>query len=265
MNLNINIIHIDIDRRHILTKQVFPKNNWFCKYKIAHRGLHTEEFPENSLGAFENAKAHGFAIELDVRVTKDKEIVVFHDNTLERLCGKDGGIEHYTLGELKKFKILKTKYTIPTLQEVLDLIQGIVPIMIELKPVSRHDHIEEKVYNLIKDYKGDIAVKSFNPFSIMWFKKHAPDIPRGMLSSFLEGVKLPALYKRLIKNLTFFKWARPDFLSYDIRNLPNKYVKKCGVPVLAWTIRSEKQEATAKNLVSSIIFENYIPNSPTNY
>lgn len=248
-----------------MTKLVFPKNNWFCKYKIAHRGLHTDVFPENSLGAFENAKNLGFAIELDVRVTKDKEVVVFHDDTLNRMCGVDGAVEHFTLSELSKFKLSKSQYTIPTLQQVLDLVAGVVPIMIELKPASKHDHLEERVYNIIKNYKGDLAVKSFNPFSVMWFKKHAPNIPRGMLSSFLDGVKLPSVYRKLIKSLAFFKLVKPDFISYDIHNLPNKYIEKRGVPVLAWTIRDKNMESEAMKVASSVIFENYTPTSPTNY
>ena len=241
------------------------RNNWFCKYKLAHRGLHNETYPENSIGAFENAMNHGFAIELDVRLLKDNTVVVFHDDNLYRMCGENIELKDLTLAELEKYKLYKTNYTIPTLQEVLDLINGKTPIMIELKPLRAKERLHEKVYNIIQNYSGDLAVKSFNPYTILWFKKHAPNVLRGMLSSFFDGNYLPWIYKVVLKNLYFFGLIKPDFISYNIDNLPNKYVSSKKVPVLAWTIRSKEQEEKALEIADNVIFENYIPENPTNY
>ena len=236
------------------------RSNWFIKYKLAHRGLHNDIYPENSLGAFENAMAHGFAIELDVRVTKDGSLVIFHDSNLQRMCGVNSNIADLTLSDIKECRLLNSEFAIPTLEEVLDLVQGNTPIMIELKPVSRKMKITNKVYDAIKDYKGDIAVKAFNPLYMLWFKKHAPHIIRGMLSSYFKHTNLPFIYKFLIKRLTFFGRIKPDFISYDINNLPNKYVKNKNVPILAWTIYSEEEEKHALTLADNVIFQDFIPN-----
>ena len=241
------------------------RSKWYCKYKLAHRGLHNEQFPENSLGAFQNACENGFAIELDVRILKDGNAVIFHDPNLIRMCGVDIDIHDLTIEDLNNYKLNNTNYTIPTLKQVLELIDAKTPIMIELKPVKKNEHIEEIVYNLIKDYQGDIAVKSFNPFTMIWFKKHAPEILRGMLSSCFHGIKLPFFHKVAVKNLWLFNYVKPDFISYNYSDLPNKYVSKRKVPVLAWTIDSEDKEKMIMHYADNIIFENYIPTSPINY
>ena len=238
------------------------RSQWFCKYKLAHRGLHNEFFPENSLGAFENACTYKFAIELDVRILKDGTPVIFHDRNTQRMCSIDKYINEITIDELPNYKLNNSKYSIPTLREVLDLVDGRTPIMIELKPVNKKDKIEEKVYALIKEYKGDIAVKSFNPISMMWYKKHAPEIIRGLLSSsFADVDQLPFIYKQIVRKLRMFRFVKPDFISYSYNDLPNKYVTKRKVPVLAWTITNKESEDIAMQHADNIIFEQYIPDS----
>lgn len=204
-------------------------------------------------------------MECDVRVTKDGNVVVFHDGDLRRLCKQDIKVKDLNTSDLDKYKILDTEYTIPTLKQLLDLVDGRMPIMIELKPNNRKEHLEQKVYDIIKHYKGDLAIKSFNPFSVMWFKNHAPEIPRGMLASFFEDFHLPFIYKVVIKRLMFFRWAKPDFVSYDINNLPNKYTDRKSVPILTWTIQNEKMEEIALKHADNVIFENYVPKNPKNY
>ena len=241
------------------------RSNWFCKYKMAHRGLHNDKYPENSLGAFENACKHGFAIELDIRILKDGTPVIFHDENLNRMCGVDKSITDLTIDELPNYPLLNSKYNIPTLQEVLDLVDAKTPLMIELKPVSKKDKIEERTYDLLKDYSGEYAIKSFNPLTMFWFKKHAPQVLRGMLSCYFEDFKLPLFYKVAVKKLWLFNWVKPDFISYNFDNLPNKFVSKRKVPVLAWTIDSKDKEQEAMKVADNVIFENYIPESPINY
>jgi len=240
------------------------RSKWYCKYKLAHRGLHNEKYPENSLGAFENAIKKGFAIETDVRLLKDDTVVIFHDPDLKRMCGVDIKINELTIEDLEKYKLNNSNYTIPTLKEVLELVAGKIPIMIELKPLKKKEHLEEKVYELIKDYKGELAVKSFNPFTMIWFKKHAPQILRGMLSSYFEDFYLPFFYKIALKKLWLFKFVKPDFISYNVDNLPNKYVNK-KVPIIAWTITNKEMEENAMKNANNIVFENYIPDNPHNY
>ena len=241
------------------------KSFWYCKYKLAHRGLHNDIYPENSIGAFENAKEQGFAIELDVRLLKDDSVVVIHDANLKRVCGIDKDVEDLMPEDLAECKILSSKYTIPTLKQVLEIIDGKTPIMIELKPIKKEKKLAQKVYELIKDYNGDVAVKSFNPIPMIWFRRHAPKIPRGMLGSFFEGTIIPRLYKSIIKKLSFYNLVKPDFISYDVNYLPNKYLIKKKVPILAWTITNKKMEKIAFEHSNNVIFENYIPDSPINY
>lgn len=241
------------------------KSNWFCKYKIAHRGLHDKDNPENTMGAFENACKYGVAIELDVRCLKDGTVVCFHDSNLRRLCKVDIEVQDLSSDDLPKYPILNTSFFIPTLQEVLDTINGRTPIMIEIKPTSRKEHLAEKVYEVIKNYSGDIAIKSFNPLVVAWFKKHAPHIPRGMLSCMFNEVHLPFIYKVLLKRMFLYNWAKPDFISYNINDLPSKYLKNRNVPILTWVITSSDMEKIALKLANNVIFENYIPSKPTNY
>lgn len=243
------------------------RSKWFIKYKLAHRGLHNEKYPENSLGAFQNAVKHNFAIELDVRLLKDNTPVIFHDTNVKRMCGVDKELRDMTYNDLEELFLNNSKYHIPTLMEVLKLVNGQVPIMIELKPIkSNKNHILERtVYNLITNYEGNVAVKSFNPFTMLWFKKNAPHILRGMLSSFFEHTYMPKLYKFFVKRLTLFNKIQPDFISYDYRYLPNKYVSKRNVPVIAWTITSSELEKEALKFADNVVFERYIPESPINY
>jgi glycerophosphoryl diester phosphodiesterase len=180
------------------------------------------------------------------------------------MCGVNKKIEDITLDEMKSYPLINTKYTIPTLQEVLTLVDGRVPIMAELKPDGRKMNITKRVYDVIKEYKGDIAIKSFNPLYMLWYKKNAPEVLRGMLSSYFHHTHLPIIYRNLIKRLTFFNRIKPDFISYDFHDLPNKYIKNKNVPVLAWTITNKNEEAEALKYAQNIIFQDYIPSNTKN-
>lgn len=243
------------------------RSKWFIKYKLAHRGLHNEKYPENSLGAFQNAIKHNFAIELDVRLLKDNTPVIFHDTNVKRMCGVDKELRKMTMYDLEELRLKDSKYHIPTLNEVLKLVNGQVPIMIELKPVksNKKNILERTVYNAIANYEGDIAVKSFNPLSMLWFKKNAPEVLRGMLSSYFEHTYMPKIYKFFVKRLALYKKIQPDFISYDFRYLPNKYVQDKKVPIVAWTITSAELEKEAMKNADNVVFERYIPESPINY
>ena len=236
--------------------------DWIKSTPIAHRGLHNAEKPENTMAAFADACKNGYTIELDVHSLADDTIVVYHDHNLLRLCNQNVEIESLTYEELSNLTILDTDHTIPTLQEVLDLVNGRVPIVIELKSNKLKDNLPEKVYNITKNYKGTYAVKSFNHVIMTWFAKNAPDVPRGMLGSSLKGENKPWIYKYIIKNLKLAPFVKPNFISYEHSELSNRALYKFrqkNLPILAWTIRSEKDAQVAKEKADNIIFEDYIP------
>lgn len=235
-------------------------DTWICNTCIAHRGLHNDNLPENSLGAFENAVKNNYAIELDVRMIADGTLIVFHDDDLKRVCGMDRYTNSLTIDELKNCKLSNSEYTIPTFDEVLKLVKGKVPLLIEIKQDGKVGELENKVYERLKEYKGEYAIESFNPFSLEWFKNNASHIYRGQLSSFFKGVKLSFAKKYFLKTLKVDKISKPHFIAYDINNLPNKYVRKYKhVPLLAWTIKSQQQYIKAVQVSDNVIFEGFEP------
>ena len=226
---------------------------------IAHRGFHNAENPENTLGAFERAIEKNYGIELDVQLLKDGTIVVVHDNKLSRLCAEDKYVSNCTYEEIKGLKILNSNYSIPTFKEVLELVDGKVPLLIEIKNTLKVGELESKTYELLKNYKGQYAIQSFNPYSLAWFKDNAPNVLRGQLSSFFKGESLSFIKKLLLKKLKLNKISNPNFISYNAENLPNKYCKRCDLPILAWTIRSQEQYLEVIKHCDNIIFEGFEP------
>ena len=235
-------------------------DSWLVNKYIAHRGFHNEDAPENTISAFERAIEQGYAIELDVQAISDGTAVVFHDTRLSRLTGKDGYIKNLKAEELKEYHILDTVNTIPTLQEALDHINGRTPVLIEIKPHGKVGDLESSIVKILKDYKGDVAIQSFNPYILEWFLHNAPHILRGQLSSYFEDTKLSFIKKYCIKKMIFNKKAKPDFIAYDANNLPNRYVKKYKeLPLLAWTVRSQSEYLKIAGHCDNIIFENFKP------
>ena len=229
---------------------------------FAHRGLYTEDqsIPENSLAAFAAAAEKGYGVELDVHMTADGQIVVFHDDTLLRLCGEDRVIEEMTWEELSHYRLAGTEERIPLLSRAFDTMGGL-PVVLELK--RRHDHLGprlcEKTLELIRKYPGPVCVQSFDPTLVRWFKKHAPDLLRGQLSGqtshLKEDVPPPVAYM-LSHCMTNFL-SRPNFISYRIGKKPLsvKLSEKMGAMKVAWTSHSEKTEKKS----DTVIFEHYLP------
>lgn len=234
---------------------------WLVEYPIAHRGLHTDEMPENSLGAFQNAIDNGYPIELDVHLTCDGTVVVFHDDSLARVTNKDGYVKNLTKDTLKDYSIFGTKYTIPTLNEVLELVSGQVPLLIEIKNTGKVGELESAVFKILKDYTGEYAIQSFNPYVLEWFKKNAPQIARGQLAGYFKGEKLSFIKKFALKRMLLNKKIScPDFISYDARNVPNRFVKKYKkLPLLVWCVRSQDEYLKKVKYCDNIIFENFEP------
>ena len=236
-------------------------NSWLVTDYIAHRGLHTLQLPENSLGAFKNAVNCGYPIELDVQLISDGNVIVFHDYSLARMTGRDGYTKNLKTEELNKYFLDKTEYTIPTLEEVLSIVDGQVPILIEIKNEGKVGELEKNTYEILKNYHGEYAIQSFNPYSLEWFKINAPKVLRGQLSSFFKGTNLSFFKKFALKRMMLNKKVScPDFISYDAKCLPNRFVKKYKhLPLLAWCIRSQSDYMKVVKYCDNIIFEGFEP------
>ena len=243
-----------------------PEMEKYKNVKYAHRGLHNENKAENSMSAFAAAKEKGFGIELDVRLSKDGELMVFHDETLTRVVGIEGKVIDYTADELAKMSLCGTSDGVPTLRQVLDLIDGAVPLLIEIKMGNGESGIAEKFIEVIEGYKGDYIVESFNPIALKIVRRERPDILRGILSA--EYMKDPKYKEKLVyrlgQHLALNFLMRPDFIAYDKKGYAVsglRIVRRLfGTPLITWTIKSqeEENEAIARGF-DTVIFENYIP------
>lgn len=237
----------------------------FTKTKFAHRGLHNDERAENSISAFRAAVEAGYGIELDVRLSRDGELVVFHDPTLKRMTGIEGKVIDYTKDELATFKLGGTEDTVPTFAEVLKIVDGKVPLLVEIKMQGDEKGIAEKLAEVIADYKGEYIVESFNPLALRTFKKLMPKIPIGILSMQYgknEEFRGKLLYF-LLENLALNFLMRPDFIAYEkngSRNPILRYIRKTyETPLFAWTVRSPEEEDNAiGDGYDSVIFEKYL-------
>ena len=233
--------------------------NFLLHSPIAHKGLHSHNAPENSLAAFKKAVAGKFPIELDVRLTKTGEVVVFHDKSLERMCGIQKEVAKCTFTEIRELYLRHTHERIPLLSEALAAINGKVPILIELKSDQPTGKLESAVLEVLEKYKGKYALQSFNPLSLRWLKKHAPQTPRGQLASDFKNCKeVSPIMRPALKNVWCLPLTKPDFISYDIRALPNKRIEKLrkqGIPVLGWTVTKVKESQEALKYCDNLICE----------
>jgi len=234
-----------------------------CKY-YAHRGLHGNGVPENSLAAFGLACEAGYGIELDLHVTADGQVAVFHDNTLNRMCGIDGRIEDKTLEELRGICLANSKEHIPSFKEVLELVNGRVPLIIELKGEDLNVKVCELAAELLADYKGKWCVESFNPFHVRWWRKHQKNAVRGILSGgFEKSDKLIIKLRNFVLgNMLLNFLARPDFVAFDLRSkykLSFRVARVLGGYPVAWTARGEEDMRITEGDFNAVIFEDLLP------
>ncbi len=237
--------------------------NWLDTTFIAHRGFFNESAPENSLESFNRAIKRNFAVELDVQVLKDDTLVVFHDDSLLRLTGYNKLIKDVTYEEIKHLKLLETDESIPTFREVLKLIEGRIPLMIEFKNESKSNRLEELSYKLLKEYEGEYIIQSFNPLSVKWFKKNAKEVIRGQLSCRYENTNISNFTKFLLRNVLFNIVTKPDFVIYDIKSLDHliiKYLKFVKKPLYGYTAKSVESYKYAKSKGVTSCFEGFDPN-----
>ena len=231
----------------------------------AHRGLYDNHhgIPENSLPAFHAAVEKGYGVELDVQLSLDGHVVVFHDDTLDRICGIRGKVIDYPLSELQQMRLLDTDETIPLFTDVLDVLRkGTGPLIVELKTGSRNDELCEKTRGILLNYPGVFCIESFDPRIVLWFKKHAPDIFRGQLAQPAEyyAGAVPPVVAHLLANCRLSFLNKPDFIAYRIGHRPASVLRKRkkGVLLVAWTSRDAEQDAKEND---AVIFEYCVPMS----
>ena len=234
------------------------KVSWLGQWQYAHRGLHAAGVPENSPGAFAAAMARGLAIECDVQRSRDGQAVVFHDAELDRLTGTSGPLAAHSAEELAQIALSGSTDTIPSLRQMLALLDGAVPVLIEIKARrgdgTRVSALCLAVRRALEGYRGPHAVMSFDPRVVHWFAVHSALSVRGLVVTEEHGKTLLGMIKRRLA-----LWhARPDFLAYDIRDLPSRFAaaqRRRGLPVLTWTVRRQDHRERAARYADAPIAE----------
>lgn len=236
------------------------------KWKYAHRGLHDENLPENSMAAFRAALEHGYGIELDLHLLRDGNLAVMHDSALKRTTGAEGIIEDLTTEQLGDYRLNGTEETIPTFQQVLDLFDGKAPLVIELKPVGgNHAALTAKAVEMMEGYKGLYCMESFDPRVVLWLKQNRPAICRGQLTEnhFASNGTIPAVLKFVLTHQLLNFLTMPDFVAYkyaDRKTLGNFLVRRLwGVQGVTWTLQTMEEYETAVKEGWIPIFENFKP------
>jgi len=244
-----------------MTKQ-FDKS-CFLHWNFAHRGLHNLEkgIPENSLAAFIAARDAGYGAELDVQLSKDGQVMVFHDDTLKRVCGEEGAVGDYTKDELQTFSLCGLPHTIPLFTDVLEEFgKGNSPLIVEIKNGPKLNELCQKTYDILKNYPGVYCIESFNPLMVKWFKDHAPEVFRGQLACSEKGYDVikVKLARKLLANCAFTFLNKPDFIAYENVERPKRVMKlhEKGTMLVAWTSRTPDVD---QKLNDAVIFEQYCP------
>lgn len=227
---------------------------------IAHRGLYNlDNAPENSIAAFVNAINLNYAIELDVNLTKDGKLIVFHDKNFKRMTGIDSDIDELDLVEVKKLKLNGTENRIPTLNEVLCLVNGRVPLMIEVKTNEKYDELMRKVMQELDNYNGEYVIGSFDPRIVNWLRMNRKEVTRGqIICKNMIGIK-NKFVKLLMSKMFFNVITKPDFISYQYQEITEKKYKKQRNKnryVAVWTVKTNDEYRKIKDYTDMIIFEN---------
>ena len=231
---------------------------------FAHRGLHDVDrgIVENTLPAFAAACENGYGMELDIQFSKDFEVVVFHDDNLKRLAGDPRRVDACTLEELRAFRLHGVADArIPTLKEVLRLVDGRTPLLIELKSGKNNARLCRALMELLRDYKGEYIVESFNPLIVGWFRLNAPGVVRGQLvcpmrEYIAQASRISAFF---MSGLLLNCVGRPDFVAYNANAArffsPHFQRFVFHTPMAAWTVRSEPLQAVVRKRGEISIFE----------
>ncbi|QGX99555.1 phosphodiesterase [Roseovarius faecimaris] len=243
----------------------------FFQAPLAHRALHdvTDHRPENSRAAIRAAMARGYGIEMDLQLSHDGRAMVFHDYDMRRLTGEPGPIRQRSAAELARVPLLGGDEGIPGFAEVLALVAGQVPLLVELK--DQHGQmgvtdgtLERAVATDLKGYSGDVALMSFNPNSVALLAELVPDRPRGIVTCDYPAEDWPLLREETrahLRGVPDYDRAQASFISHEVIDLANPRVaalKAQGANVLCWTVTSPEQEAEARRIADNITFEGYL-------
>lgn len=237
---------------------------WNASY--AHRGLHSKDksISENSLAAFSLAAAEGYGIELDIQLTADGQVVVFHDDSLKRVCGVDKALCDCSYEELRQYRLNGTDERIPLFSDVLMLVGGRVPLIVELKNSKRNALLCAKGAELLDAYNGAYVIESFNPGIVRWFRKHRPAVIRGQLAAGRKDYASLPFYQGLILTLLLANFAaRPHFVAFKHEDSHHKarlsLYGALGGKLVAWTVRDTDDIAYCGKYFDVIIFEYFTP------
>lgn len=229
----------------------------------AHRGAFGDGIPENSLAAFARAADNGCGIELDVQLSKDGQVMVFHDTYLERMTGMPGKCGDYTAMELSAMRLADTEETIPTFQDVLALVNGRVPILVELKGESLDTAVCAPTAELLRAYSGEFIVESFNPCLLGWFARHEPEMIRGLLYTNVTKQNGLSPLSLVLGAMLLNRMARPQFLACDGRFCkclaPWLFMHLYRTPVWVWTLSSKAQQREWREKGMRSIYEGFLP------
>ena len=225
---------------------------------IAHRGLHTNLIPENSLLSFSKALEYNYAIEFDLTITKDEKVVVFHDDNLLRLCNVDKDIEDVTYSYLKELNLNNSNEKIPLFKEVLDLLNGKIALIIEIKKHKSIGVLEKNIVKLLNNYYGEYFICSFDKNILTWFKNNNSNLKRGLIFE-----SCPKKFKKYNKILFLYKYykTKPDFISLDYKLLNSsiyEFCEKNSLELITWTIKNNEDYAKIEKKVDGVIFEKFI-------
>ncbi|MDU9003059.1 glycerophosphodiester phosphodiesterase family protein [Sedimentitalea todarodis] len=247
----------------------------FLTAAIAHRALHdiSQRRPENSRAAIRAAVAAGYGIEIDLQLTADAQALVFHDYDLTRLTDKTGPVRQLTAAETRQISLKHGDgETIPTLPEVVDIVAGQVPLLIEIKDQDGGmgpdiGPLERATAAALRGYRGPVAVMSFNPHSVDRMAELVPELPRGLVTCGFDPAEwpLPVTTCERLREVPDFDAAKASFISHDKDDLASPRVaelREAGAPVLCWTIRSPIDEAEARRFADNVTFEGYLPPLP---
>ena len=232
--------------------------------RFAHRGLHdlSKGIPENSLRAFSDAVKKGFGIEIDLHMTNDGEIVVFHDDDLERICGKKGSIMETGSDEIRELRLSGTDERIPFLSDVLSMVDGKVPILVEIKFEKSAKAICSRVDEIMRTYSGRYYIQSFDPRCLIWYRRNRRDIKRGQLVEFFSrnGTRLNRALEYVLRSMVMNLFSRPNFISYNIKDaeeaLSFRIIRKLFRPRIAyWVVRDKKTAAELQEKDHIVLFE----------
>jgi glycerophosphoryl diester phosphodiesterase len=240
--------------------------DWLVARPIAHRGLHnkTVGIIENTSSAFAGAIAGNYAIECDLQIDGDGEAVVFHDAKLDRVCDASGTVNALSTKQLQKIAIKSSRDKIQTLGELLDQVDGKVPLVIELK--SHWDgsvDLALRALKVLENYTGPYCLMSYDPDLVAAVAEHSPQTIRGIIADRIvhpEYNQLPVSQRLNMRLFRHLDYTRPHFVSYYFRDLPYAPVqamRAAGHPIICFTIRNKEQEAIARRYTDQVTFEGY--------